>query len=83
MGCHAITLATKGIIYKPNQVIRYVMPLDLNLVKSSHNLNIKRLSTVTLNTQINRQNLNVIKLPNLNLNKKLSSLKLNLKKCEE
>ena len=83
MPCHAIVLATKGIIYNPNQIIRNILPLQLKLVKSSHKLNLNKLNTVTLNTQINRQKLNVIKLPNLKLNQKLSSLTLNLKKCEE
>jgi hypothetical protein len=84
MGCQGIVLATKGIIYKPEIIIRYILPLKLKLKSDLIKMNLKHLETVKLNLTLDHKKLNLIKLTNLKLNQKLTNnLKLNLKKCED
>jgi len=83
MACHAIVLATKGIIFNPNIIIRNILPLNFYLEKSEKFINLKNLDIIKINFNYDIKNLNLVKLPKLQINKKLSTFKLNLKKCEE
>ena len=84
MGCQGIVLATKGIIYKPEIIIRYILPLKLKLNKDIIRLKIKKSNLINLNLILDSKKLNLLKLTNLKLNQKITNnFKLNLKKCED
>lgn len=82
--CQGIPLATKGIIYKPTIIARYILPLDLRLTKETFNLTLKKIEPFKLNLfkdnkKINLSNVSIFKLNNRLIN----NFKLNLKKCED
>ncbi len=88
MGCQGIPLATRGIIFCPQgtvtRITRCVLPFNLRLTTNIFNLNLKKQTTINLNSIINQKKLNLIKLSKFNLNTKISDkFKLNLKKCED
>ncbi len=88
MAGQSIALATKGIIFCPQDVIstvtRCVIPFNLRLTTDLFKLNLKKIDNIKLNLLIERNKLNLVKLSTFKLNSKLSNkFKLNLKVCED